>query len=202
MDKPFSPSADRNRHPILDVLRTAFADRRAVFEMGSGTGQHALHFASALPHLRWQTSEVVENLDGIRAWLAEAGLPNTPPPVAFDVNQPRWPAGPFDAVFTANTLHILGWEEVRCWFARLPDLLAPDAVLAVYGPFNYAGQFTSPSNADFDARLRADHPRRGLRDFEDVDALARGIGFTLQADHAMPANNRCIVWRRAAAHAP
>ena len=198
MNRPFSPSSERNREPILAVLRTAFADRKRVLEIGSGTGQHAVHFAAALPQLIWQTSDRVDNHDGIRAWLADAALPNTPPPLTLDVNQPRWPRGPFDALFSANTLHIMGWDEVQTLFRRVPQLLAPRAVLAIYGPFNVGGQFTSASNAAFDARLKGDDPRRGIRDFEAVDALARAAGFVLEGDHQMPANNRCLVWRRAA----
>ncbi|MGH8518131.1 MAG: DUF938 domain-containing protein [Panacagrimonas sp.] len=197
MDKPFSPSSERNRDPILNVLREAFADRRRVLEIGSGTGQHAVHFAANLPHLIWQSSDVIENHPGIRAWLSDAGLPNTPAPVGLDVNQARWPDGPFDAVFSANTLHIMGWDEVQSLFRRLPDVLTVDAVMAVYGPFNYGGKFTSDSNAAFHARLKSDDPRRGIRDFEAVDALAREAGLRLAQDHAMPANNRCLVWRRA-----
>lgn len=196
MNKPFSPSCERNREPILDVLRPAFADRRHVLEIGSGTGQHAVHFAAAMPHLVWQTSERAENHDGIRAWLDEAALPNLRVPLLLDVGQPRWPVGPFDAVFTANTLHIMGWPEVQTLFRRLPECLSPDARVLIYGPFNYGGQFTSASNAEFDVRLKGDDPRRGIRDFEAVDALARAAGLHLLADHAMPANNRCLLWER------
>jgi len=166
-----------------------------VLEIGSGTGQHAVHFAAALPQLVWQTSDRPDNLPGIRQWLAEARLPNTPEPLVFDVNGPL-PSGRFDAVFSANTLHIMGWPEVIRLFAALPQLMAPSAVLTVYGPFNYDGAFTSPSNAAFDASLRADQPQRGIRDFEAVDALAQAAGLALIDDHAMPANNRCITWQR------
>ena len=196
MDKPFSPSSARNRDPILAVLRSIFADRRRVLEIGSGTGQHAAYFADALPHLIWQSSDVVENHPGIAAWLADAGLPNTPPPLKLDVNQSRWPsADTFDAVYSANTLHIMGWDEVQTLFRRLPEVLAPDAVVAIYGPFNYGGRFTSDSNAAFDARLKSDDRKRGIRDFEAVNALADEAGLQLEHDHAMPANNRCLVWR-------
>lgn len=194
--KPFSPSSERNREPILAILRDAFSGCKCVLEIGSGTGQHAVHFAAAMPHLTWQTSDRVENHDGIHAWLADAALPNTLPPLTLDVNQARWPRARFDAVFTANTLHIMGWEEVQTLFRRLPEVLEEDACVAVYGPFNYGGKFTSDSNAAFDQRLKGDDPKRGIRDFEAVDALAKGIGFTLVADHEMPANNRCLVWRR------
>jgi len=200
-DKPFSPACERNRAPILEVLRAQFEQRRQVLEIGSGTGQHAVHFAAAMPWLRWQTSERAEQLPGIAAWLDEAALSNTPAPLAFDVTHAAWPAstatdGRFDAVFTANTLHIMGWPEVEACFAGLDRALADDATLVVYGPFNVGGTSTSDSNRDFDGWLKARDPRSGLRDLEAVDALASRIGLRLQDDVAMPAHNRCLVWRR------
>lgn len=195
MEKPYAPACERNREPILQVLRAHFADRHRVLEVGSGTGQHAVFFAAALPHLSWQTSDVAEHLPGIRLWLDEAHLPNTPQPLTFNVNA-AVPPGPYDAVFTANTLHIMGWPEVQRLFAALPRLMSPGALLVVYGPFNYQGRFTSDSNAQFDAQLRQHQPQRGIRDFEAVDALAQAAGLRLIEDRAMPANNRCIVWRR------
>ncbi len=195
MDKPYAPATDRNRDPILAVLRERFADRRQVLEIGSGTGQHAAYFAAALPWLRWQASDVAGNLPGIRLWLDEASLPNTPPPVEVDMRQ-AWPALAFDAVFSANTLHIMGWPEVQQLFAELGRRMPAGSLFMVYGPFNYGGQFTSDSNARFDASLRAGNPASGLRDFEDVDALALRAGLVLLDDRAMPANNRCIIWQR------
>ncbi|MBL6752251.1 MAG: DUF938 domain-containing protein [Nevskia sp.] len=194
-DKPFSPACERNREPILALLRERLADRRHVLEIGSGTGQHAAYFAGALPHLVWQASDRAENLPGIRAWLDEAALPNTPPPLELDVRG-QWPRQRFDAVFSANTLHIIGWGEVEQLFRQLPALMTADAVLAVYGPFNYGGRFTSASNAAFDAALRQRGAHMGVRDFEAVDALARAAGMALLEDRPMPANNRCLVWRR------
>jgi hypothetical protein len=195
VEKPHSPSCERNRGPILDVLREHFADRRQVLEIGSGTGQHAVHFAAALPRLSWQSSDRAENLPGIRAWLAEAALPNTPEPLEFDVGG-AWPSGPFDAVFSANTLHIMAWPEVKQLFARLPAITTDDACLIVYGPFNDGGRYSSDSNAAFDAWLKARGAHMAIRDAEAVDALALAAGFDLLADIAMPANNRCRVWRR------
>lgn len=195
--KPFAPACERNREPILGVLREAFADRRRVLEIGSGTGQHAVHFAAAMPWLEWQASERAEHLDGIRAWLDEAALANTPAPIALDVAHGPWPANRFDAVFSANTLHIMAWAEVEALFARLPEVTEPGAVLAIYGPFNLDGAFTSDSNAAFDAQLRQRAPHMGIRDLAEVDALAARAGFAHVADHALPANNRCVVWRRA-----
>ena len=195
MDKPFSAACERNRDPILAVLRERFADRSWVLEIGSGTGQHAVHFAAALPHLTWQTSDVAANVPGIQTWLDEAALPNTPAPLVIDVNDPL-PHGKFDAVFSANTLHIMGWPEVQRLFAGLPRLMNLDALLTVYGPFSYKGQFTSLGNAAFDAALRDGDPQRGIRDFDAVDALARNVDLALVEDQAMPANNRCITWQR------
>ncbi|MFD0739753.1 DUF938 domain-containing protein [Lysobacter koreensis] len=219
-DKPFSPSCERNREPILAVLRQHFADRQRVLEIGSGTGQHAVYFAAAMPWLQWQCSDRVEYLPGIRAWLDEAQLANTPAPIELDVATGPWPCvdadgsrdpspalpSPlggqgrelqrFDAVFSANTLHIMGWAEVEACFAGLDAVLADDATLVVYGPFNYAGAYTSDSNREFDGWLQARDPRSRIRDFEAVDALARSIGLQLVEDVAMPANNRCPVWRR------
>lgn len=193
--KPYSEACERNREPILAVLQTVFADRRRVLEIGSGTGQHAAAFAAALPHLLWQCSDCAPNLPGISQWLAEAALPNTPPPLAVDVND-GLPAARFDAVYTANTLHIMRWSEVQRLFAALPAVLEPGARLVVYGPFNRGGHFTSASNAAFDQALRAGDPGRGIRDFEAVNTLAEATGLVLEHDHAMPANNRCIVWRQ------
>ena len=195
MHKPFSPACERNQDAILAVLREHFADRTRVLEIGSGTGQHAVHFAAALPQLVWQTSDVAANLAGIRAWLADARLPNTPAPLAFDIHGAA-PDATFDAIFSANTLHIMAWPEVQKLFAALPALMRVGALLTIYGPFNYGGAFTSDSNAAFDASLRADQPQRGIRDFEAVDALARTSGLVLIEDRAMPANNRCLTWRR------
>ena len=153
-------------------------------------------------HLGPQTQFVAEraaHLAGIRAWLDEAALQNTPAPIALDVARGPWPRQQFDAFFSANTLHIMAWPEVEALFGALPALASADAKLAIYGPFNYAGRFTSASNADFDRNLKSQAPHMGIRDFADVDRLARAAGFVLIEDAAMPANNRCLVWQR---HAP
>ncbi|HEX3123610.1 MAG TPA: DUF938 domain-containing protein [Rhodanobacteraceae bacterium] len=206
--KPFSPSCERNREPILSVLRAQFADRQRVLEIGSGSGQHAVTFAAALPHLVWQASDRSENLSGIQMWLDEAALPNTPAPLVYDVAEQAAPmphdsdaagqgiAVRYDAIFSANTLHIMSWEEVEKLFAALPALTTAEAKLVIYGPFNYDGQFTSASNAAFDRSLRQRTQHMGIRDFADVNRLALSGGFVLLDDVAMPANNRCLVWQR------
>ena len=195
-DKPFSESCVQNRAPILAVLREVFSDRSTVLEIGSGTGQHAVDFAAALPHLRWQTGDVQQHHPGIQSWLDEAALPNVLPPIALDVNQHAWRGGRYDAVFSANTLHIMNWPDVTQFFEGVGAVLAPDGVLAVYGPFNYNGRFTSESNARFDVWLKSRDPASGVRDFEAIDALARVQGLALQQDIAMPANNRTLIWKR------
>ena len=194
---PDAPATERNRDPILAVLRQHFANRSHTLEIGSGTGQHAVHFAAALPHLTWQTSDLPENHPGIRAWIEASGLGNVLPPFALDMANPQgWPAARYDAVFTANTLHIAGWPEVQSFFQHLPRLLADEATLVVYGPFNIGGQYTAPSNKDFDAWLKAEDPRRGIRDMAAVQALAEKAGLNFVEDIPMPANNRCLVWAK------
>lgn len=193
--KPNAPSCERNQGPILEVLKGCFSDRKQVLEVGSGTGQHAVFFAAAMPWLTWQTADMAGSLPGIRMWLDEAALPNLPPPIELEAGGP-WPKGPCDAVFSSNTLHIMGWPSVQKLFAALDSVMAPDAVLAVYGPFNYGGKFTSGSNAQFDVWLKQRSAESGIRDFEAVNALAESIGLRLLADNAMPANNRTLVWKR------
>jgi len=195
-ERPFAPSCERNRDPILDVLRERFRARKTVLEIGSGTGQHAVHFAAAMPWLHWQCSERTQHLSGIAQWLDDAALPNTPVPIELDVATGPWPHARFDAAFTANTLHIMGWSDVEACFAGLDATLADDATLVVYGPFNRDGRYTSDSNRDFDAWLGARDPRSGIRDLEAVDALARARGFRCEATLDMPAHNLSVVWRR------
>ena len=195
-EKPFADSSEQNKGPILNVLREVFAASSVVLEIGSGTGQHAVYFAEHLPHLRWHTSELEENHTGIRAWLAEAGLANVAPPLALDVHQRPWPALPagVDAVFSANTAHIMDWEAVQAMFAEVGRILAGRGVFALYGPFNYYGCHSCESNARFDQWLRQRDPLSGIRDFEALDRLAGAAGLRLLADYEMPVNNRTLVW--------
>lgn len=200
----WSEACERNRAPILAVLQRHLAPRERVLEIGSGTGQHAEHFARALPHLQWQASDHPDHLPGIAARLQAAGLPNTPAPWPLQaVLSPTPGLGPlpaaslaFDAVFSANTLHIMSWAHVQALFAGLPAVMAADALLCVYGPFNEQGTFSSESNRQFDGWLKARDPASGIRDADAVDALAAGVGLVLIEDAAMPANNRLRVWRR------
>jgi SAM-dependent methyltransferase len=198
LGKPFSQACENNRVPILAVLRCHLADGWRVLEIGTGTGQHAVFFGAELPHVAWQTSDRRENHPGIRLWLADAQLANVAPPLDLDVLEHPWPVDHADAVFSANTAHIMSWPAVAAMFSGVGRVLEPGGLFLLYGPFSYSGAHTSPSNAAFDASLRARDPEMGVRSFEAVSALAEGAGLDLLEDNAMPANNRLLVWRRMA----
>jgi SAM-dependent methyltransferase len=185
--KPYSDASERNRAPILAVLKRVFRASKIVLEIGSGTGQHAAYFAAELTHLRWQASDVAEHLAGIRLWGVE--------PTELDVDKP-WPEIDADAAFSANTAHIMSWPQVERMFRGVARLLPQGGVFALYGPFNYGGQPTSQSNARFDAMLRARDPSSGIRDFEHIQTLAARCGLAFLEDNAMPANNRLLVFRK------
>ena len=167
-----------------------------VCEIGSGTGQHACHFAQNLPQIIWQPTDKQENLIGIVQWVVEAQLQNLRNPVSLDVTDHSWSVTTMDAVFTANTLHIMPWSEVEVLFCRLQEYLFKDSLLCIYGPFNYKGSYTSESNAQFDVWLKQRNSLSAIRDFEAVEALAHKAGIQLLEDIAMPANNRLLVWRK------
>lgn len=192
--RPFSQACANNQQPILEVIQPLFAEVDEVLEIGSGTGQHAVYFGRAMPHLRWQCGDRSENHDGINGWLEWAQLPNVLAPLNLDINEP-WLIESVPAIFCANVIHIIDASEVEKLFAAIGKHLRKPGIVCFYGPYNYNGKFTSESNARFDLWLKARDPRSGIRDFEWVDALAQNAGLTLQADHAMPANNRCLVWR-------
>lgn len=194
--KEFSAACERNQSPILEILQEEFRHVGEVLEVGSGTGQHGVFFARHLPHLRWQPSDLAVNHASILAWRLEASLPNLLPPLTLDVDQWPWPVSPVDGVFTANTLHIIHWDGVVNLIRGVGAVLRDGGVFCAYGPFNYDGQYTSDSNAKFDQWLKQRDPGSGIRDFEAVDRLVRAQGLTLHNDHAMPANNRLLVWRR------
>ncbi len=196
MNKPYSAACDNNRQPILEIIQTLFADCQQVLEIGSGTGQHAVYFATNLPHLVWHSSELPQHHAGIKLWLAEANLPNTPAPLALDVNQPYWPELQVDAVFCANTIHIISRESVKALFSGVGKLLPDNGLLAMYGPFNYNNAYTSESNARFDLWLQQRDPQSGIRHFEEVNKLATSANLQLQRDYPMPANNRLIYWKK------
>ena len=194
--KPYSESCVKNQAPILEVLQEIFANQRNVLEIASGTGQHAVYFGRRLPHLIWQTSELIQNHAGILAWLNEAKLPNVLPPVAIDVNDDQWPVEKVDTIFSANTVHIISWPAVEKMFAGIARVLSAGGILCLYGPFNYGGKFTSESNAHFDVWLKSRDANSGVRNFEDINRLAETHGLSLLKDVSMPSNNRTLVWQR------
>ncbi|WP_417689594.1 DUF938 domain-containing protein [Roseibium sp.] len=201
---PFSAAAENNKRPILEVLKTAFADTTRVLEIASGTGQHAVYFAEKLPHLDWRPSDLDEHLPAIDQRIVEAdmNLVNLLSPIALDVEDLPWPVSAadyedaYDGIFTANSLHIVAWPLVEAFFDGVGETLKAGGTLCVYGPFKYEGKFTTASNEAFDEHLKEKDTNSGIRDFEAVNALAQKIGLILQGDHKMPANNQLLVWKR------
>jgi cyclopropane fatty-acyl-phospholipid synthase-like methyltransferase len=191
---PFSAACERNKDPILEILRVRFADRIHVLEIGSGTGQHAVHFARALEHLTWHPTEQLIYLADLAERVKHEGSHNLRAPTLLDVRQAVWPVRSVDALFTANTLHIMSWSEVSALFQGIGAVLSPGGVLCIYGPFRYEGRYTSDSNRDFDRMLQERDPQSGLRDMQAITALAQQYGLHLDADHDLPANNRLVVF--------
>jgi len=194
--KCFSDSCEENKLPILKVLEKEFSTFQTVLEIGSGTGQHAVFFAEQLPHLLWQPSDVLDSHPSIIAWIADSLLDNVLPPLELDVAKHHWPQKVYDGVFSANTTHIMSWPQVIELFTGVTRVLEQGGKFCLYGPFNYNGQFTSPSNAHFDQWLKARDPESGIRDFEALDKLAKENHLTLVRDYEMPVNNRIIVWQK------
>ncbi len=195
-DRPFSEYAERNGSPILDVLRYEFDRCSRALEIGSGTGQHAVRFADALTHLTWQTSDVDKNHPGIRAWVTSSGLANLLPPLSLDVRHTSLPALTYDAVYSANTAHIMSIDAVNCMFELVGTTLLAGGTFCLYGPFRQGGEFNASSNAKFHASLRAQNPEMGIRPIEDLDEFGRGHDLIRSRLYAMPANNHIAVWHK------
>jgi hypothetical protein len=194
-NKPYSQSCENNKAPIFEVIRDVYTEPATIWEIGSGTGQHASYFASQLPHIIWQPTDLADNLPGINAWREEAQLPNLNEPLVLDARESVWPCNGMDAVFSANTLHIMSWQNVQSLFQGLNTYLNASALTCIYGPFNYNGSYTSESNARFDQWLKNRDPLSGIRDFEAVMELAESQGLKLLSDYEMPANNRLLVFQ-------
>lgn len=194
-DKPFSQACENNKGPILEKLVDLFNQPGTVLEIGTGTGQHAVHFARHLPHLTWQPSDHPRNAQLCLPWLEEVALANINPPLALDVMTGDWSRLPaIQGVYSANTAHIMAWEEVEAMFAGIGRILPDNGLFCLYGPFRYNGQHTSESNERFDRSLRMQAAHMGIRDMEDLKQLGETNGLSLQEDFAMPANNRLLVW--------
>ncbi|MCP3669043.1 MAG: DUF938 domain-containing protein [Gammaproteobacteria bacterium] len=193
--KRFSEDSDQNKNPVLRVLVRTLSDVNSLLEIGSGTGQHAVYFGAALPHLSWQTSELEPQHASILAWLDESELPNVLLPIILDVGQ-EWPNTSYDAVFSANTAHIISWPQVEMMFRGVGRVLHKGGLFVLYGPFNFAGKYTSESNGRFDAWLKQMDQKSGIRDFEQLNRLAEENGMLLEEEVLMPVNNRILIWRR------
>ena len=197
MVKGFAPATERNRKPILDVLRRVLPGNGLVLEVASGTGQHAVFFSGHLPGLRWQPSDAtVDALRSIEAWVEESALENLLPPIELDVRSPRWPIASADALLCINMIHISPWETTESLFRGASALLAGGSPLITYGPYRLHGEHSAPSNAAFDESLRSRNPRWGVRDIDALIELAGRTGFELQERVPMPANNMTLVWTR------
>jgi hypothetical protein len=194
---PFSQSCENNKAFIAELLLTLFAGRSEVLEIASGTGQHATFFAGLLPTVHWQPTEIPANMANLTPRCKAYTGANLLPPRSLDVCSRPWTVDVPDAIFTANSLHIMPFAAVQELFRELGQRASVGTLLAVYGPFNYDDQYTSESNARFDVWLAAQHHESAIRDFEQVDELANEAGFVLREDHSMPANNRLVVWCRA-----
>ncbi len=196
MSKPFSQACENNKAAIVSIISQYFPDAITVLEIGSYSAQHIQYFADKLPQILWQPSDTPDNLPLLTAGLEDVMLDNIMPPLALDVSQQAWPVKLVAGIFSANTLHIMAQTYVKDFFDGAGKILEAGGYLCVYGPFKYDGEFTSDSNARFELWLKERDPFSGVRDFEEVNALAQQAGMTLVADHAMPANNQLLVWQK------
>jgi len=195
VDKPFSEYAERNSGAILEVLQAEYSNCEYLLEIGSGTGQHAVRFARELPNLSWQTSDLDANHEGINAWVNDSNLANLLPPLSLNVLTAEVAGASFDAVFSANTAHIMGIDAVAKMFSLVGKALSPGGVFCLYGPFRQDGEFNSASNLAFDGNLRAENEAMGIRDIESLDAFGLKCGLSRERLYSMPANNHIAVWR-------
>jgi cyclopropane fatty-acyl-phospholipid synthase-like methyltransferase len=197
-DKPFSQACENNKLAILPVLKRHLENSNTLLEVGSGTGQHAVYFAAKLAHLSWQTSDQLQYHDGIRQWISGASLPNVLEPLQLNVQSYPWSQKQYDAVFTANTLHIMSANYAEIFMKNVANALSEAGKFIAYGPFNYTGEYTSESNARFDIWLKQQNADSAIRDMQSLDHFAEMGGLRLIEDNEMPANNRLLVWQNLA----
>lgn len=196
IEPPFSQACENNKQVILEILERHLKDGDQVLELAGGTGQHSVHFAANLPNLHWQSSDIPSNVDNLNLRITQAKLPNLPAAIGIDVNHPAWDSVRPTAIFSANSLHIMSADSVENFFRGIGEVLRADGTLIVYGPFKYAGEFTSESNEGFDRWLKDRDRLSGVRDFEWINELAAEAKLSLIEDNAMPANNQLLVWKK------
>jgi cyclopropane fatty-acyl-phospholipid synthase-like methyltransferase len=197
MEKPYSPACDRNKEPILEVMKNFIShEDRRLLEIGSGTGQHAVYFAPHFPFLEWYPSDLARNIAGMKLWFKESNAKNIQEPVKLEIGKQEFPKLKFDIIYTANTFHIMHWKECKTLMKMMGHRLREGSRVMIYGPFKYNGEFTSESNAKFDEQLKVHDPSSGIRSFEDVNNAMIKNGFELLLDHDMPANNRMLIYNR------
>ncbi|MDG4812489.1 DUF938 domain-containing protein [Hydrogenovibrio sp. 3SP14C1] len=194
-NKPYAQSSEENKFVILQAIQGFLTERSSVLEIASGTGQHAVYFAEQMPHIKWQTSDLTDAHAGIKQWIADSDLNNVLPPLCLNVSENDWPATRYDALFSANSFHIMSKSNVEDLFAHLSQVLNANGLVMIYGPFNYNGQYTSESNARFDDWLKQRNPHSGIKAFEWCNQLAEQAGLNFLEDIEMPQNNRLLVWK-------
>ncbi|MBV1908946.1 MAG: DUF938 domain-containing protein [Kangiellaceae bacterium] len=194
--KQYSEACERNKEAIFEVLEPRLTNKTNLLEIGSGTGQHAVYFGEKLSHIQWQSSDRLENHPSITSWVDESNGNNILQPLNLDVTEFSWLANTYDAIYSANTAHIMPWDAVEHMFKGVGMTLREGGLFFLYGPFNYDGQFTSESNRSFEGWLKSVDPHRGIRDFEALDILAKTAQLKHLQDIEMPANNRIHIWQK------
>ena len=199
--KQHSPAADRNKGPILEVLRLHFIEEQFLTEpqfvltIAEGSGQHVVHFAKHLPHVKFQPTDAdPEALASIKAYIAEARCKNVLPPLQLDAMSGDWPVKRADLIVCINMIHISPWAATEGLFRGAARILQPDGYLLTYGPYRFSGKFTAPSNKEFDESLKARNAEWGVRDADDLGNLATSVGLEFQGSMPLPANNHCLTF--------
>jgi hypothetical protein len=195
--KHHAPAAERNKDPILGVLRELCSETKFVLTIAEGSGQHVVHFARHLPHVTFQPTDLEQSAPAsIAAYVEESACPNVSPPLLLNAADPDWPVKQADGIYCINMIHISPWSATEGLFRGASRILSPNGFLMTYGPYRFSGAFTAPSNAEFDASLKSRNPEWGVRDVDDLKNLALSVGMELRQTVALPANNHCLVFVR------
>jgi cyclopropane fatty-acyl-phospholipid synthase-like methyltransferase len=192
----YSEAAERNKKPILDQLKQYLKSDDKVIEIGSGTGQHACCFTQSIPGLVWQCSDLKDNLSSLKQVISQQNSEQLLMPIECDVRSYQWDQKQYDAVYSANALHIMSWDAAQVFLSNVNHALKSRGLLILYGPYAYANQPLCKSNQNFDRFLKERDPKSGIRSFDEVKALSEKAGFVCEHDIEMPANNRLIIWSK------